>query len=225
VGLYEASRTVMPILLTLEVAGVDVGEVGDAVKVVGSAVLILGYVDQQRLKPGRQVRAKLRKPFNPPASNPWPGKPFKEKDVLTFVENNAIDKTLVLVDPSGTAKRNLLDAIFRGQTRIVAPAMNELSLKKDICEFFGVKDQGIDALAGLFATAVKSPYGGKPTPVKLIVNLASVDDDTKLRSVIREVDLLKQAAGDNIITIVTVAQRAYIQALPQAAKNTLQVLP
>lgn len=35
------------------------------------------------------------------------------------------------------------------QVHVVAPALDELSLTKDVCEFFGPKDKGLDVLADL----------------------------------------------------------------------------
>ena len=103
--------------------------------------------------------------------------------------------------------------------------MSKLSLVEDLCTFFGVKDQGLDALADLIEKGIKPEFGGKLRPAKLIIALVGVDDDAKIRNVIREVNLLKQAAGDNIITIVTVTNRASIRALPEPTRNALQVLP
>jgi len=180
------------------------------------------------VEPEGLVRAKLKKPYDPPQSKPWTGTNFGLTNVTAYVldvvENNSSDTTLVFVDPSGTAKRSILDDIFRGEIHVVAPALDELSLKKGLCEFFGVKDRGVDALAGLIEDGIKFPFGSALLPAKLLVNLASVDDDAKIRSVIREVDLLKRAAGDNVVTIVTVSKRASIQALPQAILIALRVL-
>mmetsp|Transcript_17900 Transcript_17900/g.57912 ORF Transcript_17900/g.57912 Transcript_17900/m.57912 type:complete len:311 (-) Transcript_17900:412-1344(-) len=176
--------------------------------------------------PQKQIREKLMLKYNPPASNPWSGTNFVEQDVLDFVTNNTLRKTLVLVDPTGTAKPDLLDGMFRGQTRIVAPAMKKLSLDEDISNFFDLPGtKGLDTLANLIEKGIKPDLGGMPvTPAKLIVDLVDVDDDTKIRSVVKEVKLLKEKAGTNVITIVVVANGASIQALPPVTQNALQVL-
>jgi len=170
------------------------------------------------------IRAKLKKPYAPPLSNPWTGNTTWAQEVEAFVDKNELRKTLVLVDPSGTAKPDLLDPLFRDKIHVVAPAMDELSLKKGLCEFFGVKDRGVDALAGLIEDGIKFPFGSALLPAKLLVNLASVDDDAKIRSVFREVDLLKRAAGDNVVTIVTVSNGTFVGALPRSLQSALQVL-
>jgi len=171
--------------------------------------------------PQKQIREKLMLKYNPPPSNPWPGKPFKEKDVLTFVENNAIDKTLVLVDPSGTAKRNLLDAIFRGQINVVAPAMKKLSLDDDISNFFDLPaTKGLDTLANLIEKGIKPDLGGMPvTPAKLLIDVPRKATDTDVVNILTDVATLKGVAGANVIPIVCLASSYNITALPLTLSN------
>jgi len=53
-------------------------------------------------------------------------------------------ETFVLVNPTGVAKGDLVDPLFRDQIHVVAPVLDGLSLKKGICEFVGVKDEGLE---------------------------------------------------------------------------------
>ena len=100
--------------------------------------------------PESRVRPVLRKRYDPPPSDAWTGAADWEAKINAFVEKNPLDKTLVLVDPSGTARRNLLDDIFRGQIHVIAPALGDMSFKRGLrllwrlCDFlinfFGFKD-------------------------------------------------------------------------------------
>ena len=222
---YDTAKVLTVVYLSVRVAGV---ELSDAVNLAGFAVAlatIYGVVDKRRNEPDCRVREALEKPYDPPQSKPWTGTNFGEKEVLEFVDKNELRKTLVFVDPSGNAKPDLLDDIFRGEIHVVAPTMKKLSLDEDLGKEFDLKEtKGLGVLAGLIKNGIKFPFGSALLPAKLLVNLAFVDDNSKLGSVIREVVLLKQAAGANVVTIVTVANGTFVGDLPQSLQSALQVL-
>mmetsp|Transcript_17910 Transcript_17910/g.57948 ORF Transcript_17910/g.57948 Transcript_17910/m.57948 type:complete len:310 (-) Transcript_17910:401-1330(-) len=171
--------------------------------------------------PQKQIREKLMLKYNPPASNPWSGTNFVEQDVLDFVTNNTLRKTLVLVDPTGTAKPDLLDGMFRGQTRIVAPAMKKLSLDEDISNFFDLPGtKGLDTLANLIEKGIKPDLGGMPvTPAKLLIDVPRKATDTDVVNILTDVATLKGVAGANVIPIVCLASSYNITALPLTLSN------
>ena len=175
--------------------------------------------------PESLVRANLKKVFVPPPNATWTGINFGEEQVLDFVNRNPAFETLVLEDPSGTVKKNLLNGLFRGEIHVVDPTMTALSLEEDLSKFFGLKEtKGLDDIARWIKNGITFPFGSRLLPAKVIVDLLDVDEPATLRSVVNEVTLLKEKAGDNVVTIITVANDDFITNLPLPTSNTLKVL-
>ena len=225
-GLHDTAVSLNLALLMLRVAGVDLGDAGN-LATIGSFVFLASTTFGNWLQqPQNLVIAKLQKPYDPPPSTPWSGNITWGQQVLDLVEDNPLRKTLVLVDPSGNAKVDLLDDLFRDQVDVVAPAMKKLSLDEDISKYLDLKEtKGLDAFVDVIKKGIKPDLGGmRVIPAKLIVDLLKVDDDAKISSVIRDVTLLKERAGDNVVSIITVANGTSIRTLPQTIRNALQVL-
>ena len=84
-------------------------------------------------EPESRVRRAMSPVYEPPPAGPWAGPISTETVIADFVEKNLCDQTLLLVDETGTVKRRLLDIIIlRGRMRVLAPAMEQLRLSKDI---------------------------------------------------------------------------------------------
>jgi len=219
-------------LNTLLLAGVDLpgipAEYGPYVVAAGIVVNVVGiWLNNQKpqVKIQMMVQEKLKDPYDPPPSNPWTGNATWTQEVEKFVTNNAIDTTLVLVDPTGTAKRNLIDPTFRDQIHVVAPALDELSLKKGISQEFDLKDtKGLGVLAGLIKVGIKFPFGSGLLPAKLIIKVPSTATTEDIVTILSDVNELKEKAGANIIPIVTVESDTFVGALSQSLRSALQVL-
>jgi hypothetical protein len=71
-----------------------------------------------------------------------------------FVVENQRKKTLVLIDPSGTVKTDLLDNMFH--RRVLAPAMTSLSLEGSISKLLVlVEPLGLAQIARFIGEALK----------------------------------------------------------------------
>jgi len=230
--LHSAAISLNVALLTAQATGVEFDEAFKYVPVL-SCCAFLGYTtiataNERRLKqlqePEALVRAKLKARYDPPPSNPWTGNATWAQEVEAFVDKNELRKTLVLVDPSGTAKPDLLDPLFSDKIHVVAPAMTTLSLEEDLGKFFGFKDKGLDDLAGWIKDGITFPLGSALLPAKLIVKVPSRATTEDIVTILSDVNELKEKAGQNIITIVTITDGTVVGSLAQDLLSALQVL-
>lgn len=168
------------------------------------------------------VRTKIKTPYVPE----WPGPSSWVQEVQSFVGNNSGGTTLVLVDPTATVKEDLLDEMFRGQARIVAPVMDNMVLSEDLAKDLDIDDVSLDQIANLIAQNVRPLLPGvlPVNPAKIIIDLLPVQDPTTLSSVVRDVTLFKDAVQGNAVTIVTVPNGDFIKNLPLPIQNKLTVL-
>ena len=222
----NAANVVTVLYLSLKLGGVDVGDVGNLVGIVGGLGATYGSFNKWRMDPQNIVSAKLRQRFAPPPSYPWTGNQDWPQNVTTFVKDNPFRKTLVLVDPTGNAKPDLLDDLFRGKIHVTDPVMTKLSLEEDLSKFFDLKEtKGLNVIAGLIAKAIEPEFPAIPVdPVKLIIKIPDTATDEQAVKMLSDIRSLKETAGSNIVSIVTVANGTFINALPQGLRSVLEIL-
>ena len=193
---------------------------------VGS-VTILGLAsDIQKRSQTRTPESMLRQlqhlEYDPDVCPEWSG--TESGGVEAHVTGNP-DKTAVLIDPSGEIKRQLLDSMFRGQKRIIAPKMETLKLSKDVSMELGLKDAdslGLGELGRLMNKVTKPPRfrlvrffrRSKTGPFICIIDIPKDATENDVVVLLRSAARLKEAAGKSVVTIACLEAPYDITKLP-----------
>ena len=175
--------------------------------------------ERELKKPGRGLRATLDDLYAPDDFPGWCGEASAKEAVEAFVADRRKRDTLVFVDPKGLIKRRLLDNMYRGQRRVVAPTMKSPSLKKAIQEHFGISE---DLDAGAIGRSMRET--NEDDPVKVLLDLSLTEDPEKIKDALTYARYLKEAAGDAVATIAVVNDAKFIHELPKPLKTYLQVI-
>ena len=226
----------------------DFGTVGDGVIGVAGGVIAAKWAvealdDDPRNNRGRVRRASNRPPELSKSVVPWPDDDTRTT-VVKAVKENKRRMTLAIIDPTnGDVQDRLLDDLFQGRQKNVYkfPVADDRPLKSIICEELGLNETVSLSMIARYMRDVLRPRfrlprprlrpwrrrdpAPRPDPAVVIIKLSpEVTNATTVSRVLWDTTYLKEAGGDDIITIVCMPDLADDETLPKGLRNSLNIV-